>query len=513
MPDHCTQTRSLKFITLSLLVGLFAFLFNVLSPASSTLAASCYEKYPETITYGGQTTTQDDTYDVYVKLPKRGQQANVQVYQEFFDSASNQQCTASKKVKASGDSWTKAATWNVQDGTVAGYLTGEGLPDEYGANRPMLLLVSTKNPICNPKDECAVLVEDQPGTIVPMVGATDENGLIITVPHAVEGDVLKNVSYYVDDTLMYTTPTLEEFDMRYVSFPKQRLTRLLQYESGQQVVLESVSPDNFTDSFGNFIFRLAYLNPTGTKLFALISILLLLLATCLFIARLVVRRRDWRIHHGFITPKTSSRALSSQDVESNYKRSQYILYAKRGLTYVVAFVTVCLCIVLTTRYIATINQVNGVSMENTLKDKTWLAVNRLPITWGKITNKQYTPSRGDIITVNEVYGHQSTADAAKEHRQLVKRVLALPGERITINNGNVRVFNDTHPDGFNPDSNASWKNTMISDLSGGESLDITLLSNEFFVAGDNRLASVDSRMNGPIAISNIEGVLIAPLPF
>jgi len=103
------------------------------------------------------------------------------------------------------------------------------------------------------------------------------------------------------------------------------------------------------------------------------------------------------------------------------------------------------------------------------------------------------PQRGDII----LYTQSSTAS---KNKALIHRITGVPGDRVTISNGKVTVFNSQHPNGFSPDA------TYLKDdvITAGES-DVTLSPGAYFVLGDNRSNSLDSRIFGPIQLSSIIG--------
>ena len=144
-------------------------------------------------------------------------------------------------------------------------------------------------------------------------------------------------------------------------------------------------------------------------------------------------------------------------------------------------------------------QVDGPSMETTLQDKDRLIVNKLPRTWSRITRHQYVPSRGDII----VFHRKSTAEFGGD-KQLIKRVIALPGERVVVKNGIITVYNSDRPEGFQPDKEQPY-GSVIATTQGN--VDLVVGEDELFVSGDNRGNSLDSRSFGPIKAEDIVGKL------
>lgn len=121
--------------------------------------------------------------------------------------------------------------------------------------------------------------------------------------------------------------------------------------------------------------------------------------------------------------------------------------------------------------------VNGASMDPTFSTGQFLMVDRL-------SYRFENPQRGDVI----VFKYPNNPKV-----YYIKRIIGLPGETISINDGIVTVTNSEHPDGFilsEPYVDSSHK---ISDI-----FDEKLRSDEFFVMGDNRAQSSDSRIWGPL---------------
>ncbi len=153
------------------------------------------------------------------------------------------------------------------------------------------------------------------------------------------------------------------------------------------------------------------------------------------------------------------------------------------------FVIFVVCVIVGTILINTFVfrsfSVTGPSMEQTLYTGDRLIVNRLPVTMAHLQNNSYTPKRGQIIVFkNPLYSPGS------EDMNLVKRVIAFAGERVTVKDGTLTVYNKEHPQGFHPDD--SWDGPG-SPTSGDT--EVTVPEGSIFVAGDHRQGSysLDSR--------------------
>ena len=154
-------------------------------------------------------------------------------------------------------------------------------------------------------------------------------------------------------------------------------------------------------------------------------------------------------------------------------------------------------------------EVDGPSMQSTLQNRDRLIIWKLPRTWARITKHDFIPKRGDVIVF--IKKGLFEEDGNKE-KQLIKRVIALPGERVTVKAGVITVYNAQYPEGFNPDKALNL--TTLTASSEGADLDVTVPAGEVYVCGDNRGNSLDSRYFGPVPEHDIIGKLVARiLPF
>lgn len=149
-------------------------------------------------------------------------------------------------------------------------------------------------------------------------------------------------------------------------------------------------------------------------------------------------------------------------------------------------------------------EVDGPSMEPTLNTHDRLIIWKAGRTWSRITRKSYIPPRGTVVVFVKRGLYDFNSDKEK---QLIKRIIGLPGERVVVADGSITVFNSEHPEGFNPDSTMAHGQGIKGVTTGN--VDVTIGPDEIFVVGDHRDNSLDSRSFGPIPASDIVGTLSA----
>lgn len=170
------------------------------------------------------------------------------------------------------------------------------------------------------------------------------------------------------------------------------------------------------------------------------------------------------------------------------------------LSTIALFASAFLIAILLNTFVIQSYQVDGQSMEPTLQNNDRLIVNKIPRTVSRINGHQYVPNRGDIIIFNQV-----GLPGFVGQKQLIKRVIGLPGNRVVVADGRITIYDAGHPDGFNPDTTGDYH---ISAPTTVGNVDVTLQSNELFVCGDNRSNSEDSRYFGPIRTDTVIAKLV-----
>lgn len=192
-------------------------------------------------------------------------------------------------------------------------------------------------------------------------------------------------------------------------------------------------------------------------------------------------------------------APHTDDAQSSRQSSRFSEIFSTLIAIVVAL-GLAICII---SFVFQSYQVDGPSMQNTLQNNDRLVVWKVARTWARITGHAYVPHRGDIIIFNQ--GNLAEFGQANI-KQLVKRVVGLPGDRVVINNNHITIYNKQHPNGFDPDTALPYGKNRVFPVTSGN-IDITLASNQIFVCGDNRTDSLDSRAFGPVTVNNIVGKL------
>jgi len=135
--------------------------------------------------------------------------------------------------------------------------------------------------------------------------------------------------------------------------------------------------------------------------------------------------------------------------------------------------------------------VSGASMSPTFETGEYLIVDQ-------VSYRLDPPQRGDVIIF------RFPNDPSK---YFIKRIIGLPGEVVDLKNGCTAIINPA-----TGDRTSLNEEYLVKDKTDDQ-LTITLSSDEYFVMGDNRSASSDSRMWGPVPRDNIVGrALVRVLP-
>lgn len=128
--------------------------------------------------------------------------------------------------------------------------------------------------------------------------------------------------------------------------------------------------------------------------------------------------------------------------------------------------------------------VKGASMEPTYYDHEYLIINELSYHLG-------SPVRGDTVVFKY---------PLDPSQYFIKRVIGMPGETIKIADGYVTIINQANPKGVQ-----LVEHYLEDSVRTMGDVDVTLGPDEYYLLGDNRLASLDSRVFGPVKEEFIVG--------
>ena len=164
-------------------------------------------------------------------------------------------------------------------------------------------------------------------------------------------------------------------------------------------------------------------------------------------------------------------------------------------------------------YVVQAFEIPSGSMQSTLNIDDRILVNKLSYDFGEV-------ERGDLMVFSKIEGTQSATD------ELIKRVIALPGETVEIRDdgklwlwgpgeteADARQLDESYldiasqflavPNAADPVSVALW-DPLCTNLQGNGGR-CTLNDSSYFMMGDNRNASTDSRSFGPVPEENVVG--------
>ena len=147
---------------------------------------------------------------------------------------------------------------------------------------------------------------------------------------------------------------------------------------------------------------------------------------------------------------------------------------------ILPYILIIIAVILIRTFIITPVRVDGASMDQTLKDGEILLLYKL----SKI-------DYGDIVVLDE----------EKENEIIIKRIIAMPGDTVSIKNHTVYVNDEELKEDYAYGETSNYE-------------EITLGDDEYFILGDNRPISKDSRYFGPVKEDEIIGKVIFRLwPF
>lgn len=166
---------------------------------------------------------------------------------------------------------------------------------------------------------------------------------------------------------------------------------------------------------------------------------------------------------------------------SSKKKTRFQRFYRNAIVEIVVLVVLAFTLAMTTKtYVVEAYEIKGRSMVPTFDDGQRVVVLKL------FSDIQ----RGDIV----IFASQD--DPGKD---LIKRVIALPGERIQISKGKVEIDGEPLAEEYVEDRNYGLYDAEIDELMGAD---------QIYVLGDNRDDSHDSRRFGSVSFSNLKGKVV-----
>lgn len=193
----------------------------------------------------------------------------------------------------------------------------------------------------------------------------------------------------------------------------------------------------------------------------------------------IKNKKDEDIFSGIPAALPGSEPKSEPKKEAAMKRlTEYILE-------IIKVVLISLAIIVPVRYfLIQPFYVKGASMEPNFFDHEYLIID-------EISYRFHAPERGEIVVFK--YPRDTS-------QYFIKRVIGLPNETVEIKNGKVSVYNKDSSGGISLDE--SYLDEGVETLGNRV---LSLGPDEYFLLGDNRLASFDSRSFGPVDKKYIVG--------
>lgn len=141
-------------------------------------------------------------------------------------------------------------------------------------------------------------------------------------------------------------------------------------------------------------------------------------------------------------------------------------------------------------FLAQPHQVSGRSMVPTFQDGEFVLTNKMAYRRGE-------PQRGDVVIFHAPANAHCPPGGACD---FIKRIIGLPGETVSVRGGKVLISGQELDEDYLPPEYVTRGDTYLQ-----EGSTVTLQANQYFMMGDNRPGSSDSRAFGPVPVESIVG--------
>lgn len=172
-------------------------------------------------------------------------------------------------------------------------------------------------------------------------------------------------------------------------------------------------------------------------------------------------------------------SIFKKQIDNNIEKESFLKSAFSFVLELVKIVIVSLAIIIPVRYfLIQPFYVKGASMEPNFLDQEYLIID-------EISYRFENPQRGDVVVFRY---------PGDPRQYFIKRIIGLPGEKVEIKENQVCIYNEKWPEGKVIDESDYL--AIGAKTPGNQS--VRLKSDEYFILGDNRASSLDSRRFGPI---------------
>lgn len=177
--------------------------------------------------------------------------------------------------------------------------------------------------------------------------------------------------------------------------------------------------------------------------------------------------------------------MFQKDYYYEEENSSWLRQVGEFIVELIKVIIVSLAIIIPVRYfLIQPFYVKGASMEPNFYDHEYLIVDEISYRFNQ-------PQRGEIV----VFKYPQDPE-----QYFIKRIIGLPKERVEIKNGWIYIYNEEYPHGFKIE-----EDYLPPDIYTPTNQSVTLKEKEYFVLGDNRASSLDSRSFGPVNVKLIIG--------
>lgn len=447
-------------------------------------------------------------YDVYVKIGDESSSKNVSIYsQEITQDGSYPSCmqVASSNVVADKYSWLKTITVSTKN--ITNYLLSEsGSQDTTNISQAQLVFVEkhAENSPCDIAAGCNVNYEGVTMELSPIKVSSSLDMLRVGLIKNYQEDVISSVLYSVDGKQVYKLKELKPFNENYVAGGRHTLTRTVVLQSGMTLRDTKEVDRGTTADLHYTAMAFVLTNSKPFIFFGSIILLLVLLQLLKLTLRMYAKKRLWQQTHTASIGKAFEASKVGAQAKFYDESIGMTLYRYRKI--VGALLGVSLISLLCVTYVVGVFTVDGVSMNPTLQDRAVHPLVKMRKTIATMGGSVYVPKRGTVVVLLKHDTSFFNEDIQPTKQYVVKRVIGLPGDRVTIKSGVIKIYNNENQGGFVPDETFDW----ISDTTGSEyfNIDVILKENEIFVVGDNRDESIDSRFYGPVNADDIVGTVV-----